>query len=141
VTFIPLQPDNRLNDLFNLADIHLLPQRENVADLLMPGKLREMLASGRPVVATVRPETQIAACVQGRGLVVPPGDPASIASAICRLAADADLRRRMGEEARKYAVTHLSRDRLMQELERSLLSVYERKREGTSISGRAISDD
>jgi len=141
VTFLPLQPDNRLNDLFNLADIHLLPQRENVSDLLMPGKLREMLASGRPVVATVSPETQIAACVQGRGLVVPPGDPAAIASAICRLAADADLRRRMGEEARKYAVTHLCRDRLMQELERSLISACDGKCDGAKIPGCAVSDD
>lgn len=125
ITFLPLQPDNRLNDLFNLADIHLLPQREGVSDLLMPGKLREMLASGRPVVATVRPETQIGACVQGRGLVVPPGDPSAIASAICQLAVDADLRTRMGKEARKYAVTHLCRDRLMQEFEKSLTLVCE----------------
>lgn len=125
ITFLPLQPDNRLNDLFNLADIHLLPQREGVSDLLMPGKLREMLASGRPIVATARPETQIAACVQGRGLVVPPGDSAAIASAICRLAVDADLRRRMGKEARKYAVTHLGRDRLMHEFEKSLTLVCE----------------
>ena len=130
VTFLPLQPDNRLNDLFNLADIHLLPQREDIADLVMPGKLREMLATGRPVVATARPETQIAVCVQGRGLVVPPGDSAAIVSAICRLAVDADLRRRMGEEAREYAVTHLSRDRLMQEFERSLTSVCKAECDG-----------
>jgi len=130
VTFLPLQPDNRLNDLFNLADIHLLPQREDIADLVMPGKLREMLATGRPVVATARPETQIAVCVQGRGLVVPPGDSAAMVSAICRLAGDADLRRRMGEEAREYAVTHLSRDRLMQEFERSLTSVCKAECDG-----------
>ncbi len=126
VIFLPLQPENRLNDLFNLADIHLLPQRDDAADIVMPGKLREMLASGRPVVATARPETQIATCVQDRGLVVPPGDSAVIVSAICRLATDADLRRRMGEEARKYAVTHLGRDRLMQEFEQSLTAVCER---------------
>jgi colanic acid biosynthesis glycosyl transferase WcaI len=126
VIFLPLQPENRLNDLFNLADIHLLPQRDDAADLVMPGKLKEMLASGRPVVATARPETQIAACVQDRGLVVPPGDSAVIVSAICRLATDADLRRQMGEEARKYAVRHLGRDRLMQEFEQSLTAVCER---------------
>src|SRR5215472_437025 len=134
VTFLPLQPDNRLNDLFNLADIHLLPQREGVSDLVMPGKLREMLATGRPVVATARPETQIASCVEGCGLVVPPGDSAAIVSAICRLAVDADLRKRMGEEARRYAVTHLSRERLMQEFEKSLTSVCESEYDGTQHS-------
>jgi len=125
VTFLPLQPENRLNDLFNLADIHLLPQRDDAADLVMPGKLREMLASGRPVVATVRPGTQIASCVQDRGLVVPPGNSSVIASAICRLASDADLRKRMGAEARKFAVMYLGRDRLMQEFEQSLTATCE----------------
>jgi colanic acid biosynthesis glycosyl transferase WcaI len=141
VTFLPLQPDNRLNDLFNLADIHLLPQREDISDLVMPGKLREMLASGRPVVATARPETQIAICVQGRGLIVPPGDSSAIASAICHLAADADLRRRMGEEGRKYAVKHLSRERLMQQFERSLTSVCDRSTTEPSITRGAIRND
>jgi colanic acid biosynthesis glycosyl transferase WcaI len=125
VTFLPLQPENRLNDLFNLADIHLLPQREDAADLVMPGKLKEMLASGRPVIATARPHTQIADCVQGRGLVVPPGDSAVIVSALFRLAGDADLRRQMGAEARKYAVAHLGRDQLMQKFEQSLVALSE----------------
>jgi colanic acid biosynthesis glycosyl transferase WcaI len=126
VTFLPLQPENRLNDLFNLADIHLLPQRGDAADLVMPGKLREMLASGRPVVATVRTGTQIASCVEHRGLVVPPDNSSVIVSAICRLAADANLRKQMGAEARKFAVTHLGRDRLMQEFEQSLTAACER---------------
>ena len=134
VTFLPLQPDDRLNDLFNLADIHLLPQRQDIADLVMPGKLREMFASGRPVIATARPETQIAACVQGRGLVVPPGDSTAIVSAICHLADDAELRSRLGQEARKYAVTHLSRSRLMEQFERSLTSVCQDQGELTQHS-------
>jgi hypothetical protein len=35
----------RLNDLLNLADIHLLPQNARAADLVMPSKLTGMLAS------------------------------------------------------------------------------------------------
>ena len=127
VTFLPLQPENRLNDLLNLADIHLLPQKDNAADLVMPGKLKEMLASGRPVIATARPDTQVAACVQGRGLVVPPGDSTMIVSAILRLTDDAELRRHMGEEARKYAAAHLGRDQLMREFEQSLSAVCEKR--------------
>lgn len=120
VTFIPLQPEHRLNELLNMADIHLLPQRDDAADLVMPGKLKEMLASGRPVIATARPQTQIATCVDGCGLVVPPGDSDVIVSAICQLAADPGLRKQMGENARKYAVANLSRDKVMQQFEQSL---------------------
>ncbi|MEJ1964432.1 MAG: WcaI family glycosyltransferase [Gammaproteobacteria bacterium] len=51
VRFIPLQPVERLNELLNLADIHLLPQREDTEGLVMPSKLTAIMASGKPVVA------------------------------------------------------------------------------------------
>ena len=38
--------------LLATADIHLLPQRADAADLVMPSKLTGMLASARAVVAT-----------------------------------------------------------------------------------------
>ena len=60
VTMLPLQPYDRLNDLLNAADIHLLPQRPDAADLVMPSKLTGMLASGRPVIATAAAGTQVA---------------------------------------------------------------------------------
>ena len=37
----------RLNVLHGEADIHPLPQREDAADLAMPSKLTDVLASGR----------------------------------------------------------------------------------------------
>jgi len=60
VHWLPLQPAERLNDLLNMADIYLLPQRADAADLVMPSKLVGMLASGRPVIATAEPGTQVA---------------------------------------------------------------------------------
>jgi colanic acid biosynthesis glycosyl transferase WcaI len=53
VFFLDLQPANRLSDLLAMADIHLLPQRADAADLVMPSKLIGMLVSGRPVLACV----------------------------------------------------------------------------------------
>ena len=55
VRFMDLQPLERLPDLLATADIHLLPQRADAADLVMPSKLTGMLASARPVVATAHP--------------------------------------------------------------------------------------
>ena len=122
VSLLPFQPVERLNDLLNLADIHLLPQRADAADLVMPSKLTGMLASGRPVVATAHPGTQLAAAVHGRGLVIPPGDPDVFASAILQLAADKDLRLRLGQEAREYAVTHLNSAVILSRFERALFA-------------------
>jgi len=123
VFVMPFQPSERLNDLLNLADIHLLPQRANAADLVMPSKLTGMLASGRPVVATAHHGTQLASAIRGLGIVVPPGDLDAFVSAILQLAADKDLRQMLGQEARRYALTHLDSLLILDQFEQSLLAI------------------
>lgn len=113
VQWVPLQPVERLNDLLNMADIHLLPQRAGAEDLVMPSKLTGMLASGRPVVATANPGTQVEQVVRGCGLVVEPDNIAHFGDAVLRLATDRALSASLGAHAREYALTHLDRDRVM----------------------------
>jgi colanic acid biosynthesis glycosyl transferase WcaI len=121
VQWIPLQPFARLNDLLNLADIHLLPQKADAADLVMPSKLTGMLASGRPVVATSPPGTQLAQAVEGRGLVVAPGNARAFARAIEQLAEDSGLREKLGRNARQYALSVLEKESVLSRLDRELL--------------------
>ena len=118
--WLPIQPEKRLNAFLNLADIHLLPQREDAADLVMPSKPTGMLASGRPVIATARPGIQVARVVEEAGLVVEPGCLPCIVSAIRRLGDDEPGRRRLGTAARKYAVDVLERERLLRGFENQL---------------------
>lgn len=103
VRFLPLQPEDRFNEFLNLADVHLLPQRRDAADLVMPSKLGAMLASGRPVIATVAPETQIAAMLATSGIIVPPDDAEQLAGELQRLLAEPDRRLAMGQAARQAA--------------------------------------
>jgi colanic acid biosynthesis glycosyl transferase WcaI len=117
VTLLPLQPLARLNDLLNAADIHLLPQRASAADLVMPSRLSAMLASGRPVIATAQPGTQVAQVVEGRGLVVPAEDGAALRAAVLRLVEDRDLRLCLGRAAREYAVQHLGKQQVLTQFE------------------------
>jgi colanic acid biosynthesis glycosyl transferase WcaI len=126
---LPLQPDERLADLLAFADIHLLPQRAKAADLVMPSKLGGMLASGRPTVAGADPGTQIARTVEGRGLVVAPGEAAAMAAAIVQLARDPDLRRLLGAAARDFAVSECDRDMVLARFEAALVDRLARKRE------------
>jgi colanic acid biosynthesis glycosyl transferase WcaI len=120
VTLLPLQPFERLNDLLNAADIHLLPQRAGAADLVMPSRLTGMLASGRPVVATADPGTQIASVVEGCGLVVPTRDPAALLAAVLRLIEDKALRQTLGKAGREYAVVHLGKEQVLRRFEDDL---------------------
>lgn len=113
IRFLPLQPVERLGQLLGLADIHLLPQSPEAADLVLPSKLSGMLASGRPVIATCRAGTEIAHVVAQCGLVVPPEDGAGLAEAIEHLADDNVQRQVLGANARRYAEQNLARNAVL----------------------------
>ena len=113
VRLIPLQPLSRLNELLNLADIHLVPQRAAAEDLALPSKLGAILASGRPVVATARSGSDIARFAGSGGLVVPPADVVAFESAIRRLLNDAALRRELGAAGRACALANWERESVM----------------------------
>jgi colanic acid biosynthesis glycosyl transferase WcaI len=112
VTLLPLQPRERLNDLLNLADIHILPQRAEAASFALPSKLGGILASGRPVVAQTE-GGELARAARVGGLAVAPDDPGSMVDAILALCVDAERRRRLGRAGRRFAETYLDRERII----------------------------
>jgi colanic acid biosynthesis glycosyl transferase WcaI len=125
--WLPLQPLERLNDLLNLADIHVLPQRADAADLVMPSKLTGMLASGRAIVATALPETQVGRVMAMCGVCVPPGDSEALATEVLKLAADKKRRALLGAKARGYAEEYLDYDMVMSSFERELFDILRAK--------------
>jgi len=116
VLFLDLQPVDLLNELLGLADIHLLPQRGDAADLVMPSKLTGMLASGRCVIAGATSSSELGRVVMQDarcGLIVNPDDAPALASAVIELAGSAELRESMGKLGREFAEQHLSRDGIL----------------------------
>jgi colanic acid biosynthesis glycosyl transferase WcaI len=97
--FYDLQPVELLGNLLNLATLHLLPQKADAADLVLPSKLTNILASGRPTVASAIAGTGLADEVDGCGLCVAPENPQAMADAIERLLDDEGLYRRFAAEA------------------------------------------
>jgi colanic acid biosynthesis glycosyl transferase WcaI len=109
VRFMPLQPSAQVPDLLSMADVHLLPQSPDAADLVLPSKLGGMLASGRPVIATCRAGTEISEIVSQCGLVVAPENSMELARAITTLADDPDRRKSLGRRARIFAENNFER--------------------------------
>ncbi|MDH5631233.1 MAG: glycosyltransferase WbuB [Gammaproteobacteria bacterium] len=116
VIIMGLQPKERLGELMNMADIHLLPQKAGAEDLVMPSKLTSMLSSGRPVIATTSKDTQIARVLDGCGLIVEPGNIAELVKNIKILTVDKDLRQKMGQNARKFAENHLDKEKILKKI-------------------------
>ena len=105
-----LQPAEKMGAMLTMADLHLLPQIAGAADLVLPSKLTNMLASGRPVVATTEPGTGLYSEVDGCGLVTLPGDAAALAAAITALTDDPARRAELGQAAQDRASQRWMKD-------------------------------
>jgi colanic acid biosynthesis glycosyl transferase WcaI len=116
VRFLDLRPAHELGALLTMADMHLLPQLRNAADLVLPSKLGGMLASGRPVIAAADEGSEIAMLVQHAGWRVEPESASSFASAIARLCDDEALRLRLGSAGRYLAERKLGGDAVLDQL-------------------------
>ncbi len=72
----------------------------------MSNAVMEAMAAGRAIVATGVGGTP--ELLRGRGLLVPPADPAALADAIEQVLTDRVLAGRLGESARSWSYEHLS---------------------------------
>jgi len=115
VTFLPLQSKERFPLLLAAGDVHLVIQRSEAGDLVMPSKLTNIMAAGRPFIATAQMGTELARVTVGSqaGIPIPPGDGRALAQAILKLAGDKKSREQMGLRARGYAEAHLKREDIL----------------------------
>ena len=117
IRFYPLQPFEKLSDALGMADVHLLPQIADVAELVLPSKLTNMLASGRPVVTTAYTDTALAQEVEGAGIVTEPGNVQAFAHAIATLLDNLEQRKELGQHARQKALENWDMAAILDKLE------------------------
>ncbi|HEY6976177.1 MAG TPA: WcaI family glycosyltransferase [Chitinophagaceae bacterium] len=114
VFFLPIQPSEKLNSLLNMADIHLVLQKENAGDLVMPSKLTTILSVGGLVIVSATPGTNLYQLVSsnGMGIIVNPGNQNSLPNAIENVLKN--NYENVKRNARKYAEEFLSIDYVFQ---------------------------
>jgi colanic acid biosynthesis glycosyl transferase WcaI len=103
VVFLPFVPKDRLAESFATADVFIISLKKGLAGYIVPSKLYGILAAGRPYVAAVETDSEVAAVSRqyGCGLVVDPENPDALAAGILTLYRDRELAKRMGEQARR----------------------------------------
>ncbi|GLQ34007.1 glycosyltransferase WbuB [Amylibacter marinus] len=126
VVFLPLQPLEQFNQLLAMADIHLLPQIAGTGDLVLPSKLTNILASGRPVVANSAPTDPLAIEIRGCGTAVAVGDDQAMADAISQLLDDPRLWENYANSARERALENWDENQILRRFYDALLELAEK---------------
>ena len=122
VRFFPVQPLEHLPLMLAAGDIHLVVQRREAADLVMPSKLTNILAAGRPSIVTADPDTALYEVMNKHdcGITTAPDSLAELVTGIVELAEDSELRERLGRNARRYAESYLDKNKILLEFESKL---------------------
>ena len=113
VVFFPLQPLQSFNRFLNMADVHLIIQKANASDLVMPSKLTTIFAVGGLAVITANPESSLHNMISEfeMGILAEAETDEALAKAI--YVALYNDNRRIRNNARRYAEDYLSIDNVM----------------------------
>ena len=113
VVFFPLQPLEKFNRFLNMADLHLIIQKANASDLVMPSKLTNILAVGGLALITANEGTALHALVEKyrMGILVNAEEPEALINGINNALSDAP--EAIKSNALAYAQKHLSLDEVM----------------------------
>jgi colanic acid biosynthesis glycosyl transferase WcaI len=114
VFFFPLQDKEHFNAFLNMADVHLIIQKGDASDLVMPSKLTTILAVGGVSIVTAPHGTSLEQVINENnvGTVTTPDDTEELATAIQNiLTKNMDA---MRQNARDYALKYLNIDNVMQ---------------------------
>lgn len=117
--FYKSPPQDTLAQLYAEADVFV--SGSHYESFSLP--CLEAMASGTPVVSADNEGVRTYARNGENCLLVPPASPAAMAEAVLRLAGDADLRQRLGEEGIRTASMY-SWERVAEQLEETLYRVW-----------------
>jgi colanic acid biosynthesis glycosyl transferase WcaI len=110
VIFLPMQSREKYPEILAASDICLATLRKEVLTPVVPSKILNIMASGRPLLACLPPSGDAPRLVDRAqcGLSLKPEDPIALAEAILRLYREPSLSASMGRQGRQYAVQHFS---------------------------------
>jgi colanic acid biosynthesis glycosyl transferase WcaI len=125
VIFFPLQPLEKFNRFLNLADVHLIIQKANISDLVIPSKLTTVLAVGGLVIITANPGSGLHALVQlhHMGILVAAENQQALNEGISR--AINQNNSQLTRNARLFAEGHLCIDKIMTAFENQVKRVLD----------------
>jgi colanic acid biosynthesis glycosyl transferase WcaI len=112
VMFLPFQPREMMDQSYATADVSLVSLKRGLAGVIVPSKIYNVLASGRPCIAAVEQDSEVADIINRHdcGFVIAPGDASALRTRTLDLSDDRERAIAMGARAR-CAALHFDRPR------------------------------
>ena len=116
VHFYPPVPFDELNDLLCSADVHILCQKNEVVDTVMPSKILGMMASQKPSVIAGNEKSEVAKIIKKSkgGYYFENTETDQMLEAIRKLKTDSKLREVTGQNARQYVQKNFDSQKILE---------------------------
>lgn len=126
ILWLPMQPAAIYPQILVASDLSMINLNPDLRTPVVPSKLLNIMAAGRPVVASLPAESDARGIIQeaGCGTCVPAGDGQALADAISDLASNPVMAREIGSRGRAYVETHFTRPVCTAQLEALLTDIW-----------------
>lgn len=125
VHYFPPVDYSELSSLLCSADLHVLFQKQDVIDSVMPSKLLGMMASAKPSLIVGNPKSEVKKIVKESegGYYIANNDLDKCISIVENLITNPDQSEQLGLNARKYITTKFSREMVLASFEAKLIEI------------------
>jgi glycosyltransferase involved in cell wall biosynthesis len=141
VVMLPQQPKSRMPELWAVSDASLVVLKQSpLFETVIPSKIFESMAMGKPIVLGVRGEASEIIAEGGAGIAIEPENATALAAAVAQLAAAPSLTSRLGESGQRYVAANFDRRVLAKRFETTLASLVTPAPHPVLAGERAIAD-
>ncbi len=125
VYFYPPVPFDELNDLLSSADTHILCQKNEVVDTVMPSKILGMMASQKPSIIAGSLKSEVAKIMKESkgGYYFENNEVNNIIDTIRQLKANLALRETLGQNARLYVQQNFDKQKILKRFTQKIIGL------------------
>jgi glycosyltransferase involved in cell wall biosynthesis len=129
LTVLPFQPMELYPQILGTGDILLAILGAEAASFSVPSKILSYLAAGKPIVAALASDNDVAKIITNAeaGFVASPNDSSTFTAQVLALADDPAKRRKMGDNGRAFAERNFAIDGIADRFETVFAAAFARR--------------